>query len=145
MASKRRSPSHLAAAARVRHVLAMDAANVMRRLHARQDELVRLFSRLRDRAPLMDAVHTWFSTITLAELTLLEPPEQQAVNAFYELLGELRWYLEYTEEMPTHVREQLARFVRRLDERHRALTAAIGPVDAAGFPVVDAKARRRSS
>lgn len=140
--SKKRSQSQLAAAARVRHVLAMDAANVMKRLHARQDEMVRLFSRLRDRAPLMDAVHTWFTTITLAELTLLEPPEQHAVNAFYELLGELRWYLEYTEEMPTHVREKLSRFLRRLDERHRDLTAAIGPADAAGGPVVDVKVVR---
>lgn len=121
----------------------MDAANVMRRLREREVEMVRLFSKLRDRAPLMSVVHSWFSTITLAELTLLEPPEQHAVNAFYEALGELRWYLEYTEEMPTHVREQLARFTRRLEARHVELTAAIGPPDASGGPVVEATAQRR--
>jgi hypothetical protein len=137
--ARKRTPTRLAAAARVRHVLAMDAANVMRRLHARQDEMVRLFSRLRDRAPLMNAVHSWFPTITFAELTLLEPSEQHAVNAFYEELDELRWYLQYTEEMPTHVREKLARHVRRLDACHRALTAAIGPADQHGGPVLDAK------
>ncbi|GMU61627.1 MAG: hypothetical protein AMXMBFR34_33900 [Myxococcaceae bacterium] len=140
--ARKRSQTQLAAAARVRHVLAMDAANVMKRLHARQDEMVRLFSRLRDRAPLMNTVHTWFTTITLAELTLLEPPEQHAVNAFYEALDDLRWYLQYTEEMPTHVREKLSRFVRRLDERHHALTAAIGPADQHGGPVVDVKVVR---
>lgn len=141
--ARKRSQSQLAAAARVRHVLAMDAANVMKRLHTRQDEMVRLFSRLRDRSPLMATVHTWFTTITLAELQLLEPPEQHAVNAFYERLDELRWYLEYTEEMPTHVREKLTRHIRHLDESHRALTAAIGPADATGAPVVDAKVVHR--
>ena len=123
---------------RVRHLIALDAANVMRRLDQRLPEMVALFSRLRDRAPMLQTVHSWFTTADFADLALLEPAEQQAVNAFYEELGELRWYLQYTEDMPALVRQKVTNFVRRLEEAHMKLTQIIGPPDADGAPVVEA-------
>jgi hypothetical protein len=130
---------------RVRHLIALDAQTVMTRLGKRQTEMVSLFSRLRDRSPLLDVVHSWFETISFSELSAIEPAEQRAVTEFYELLGDLRWYLDYTEDMPLQVAQRVTKFVRELVAMHRKLTAAIGPADAEGAAVVTAEVVRRSS
>ena len=124
-------------AARVRHLVALDAANLMARLLSRHEPMVSLFSRLRDRNPMMQTVNSWFLSVDFKELAALEPFEQNAVNQFYSLVGELRWYLQYTEDMPALVRQKVANFVRRMSEAHVKLTAIIGPPDADGAPVVE--------
>lgn len=128
----------------VRHLLALDAANVVQRLVARQHEMVALFSRKRDRTPMMEAVRSVFLTITFGELSLLTPAEQKAVALFYELLDELRWYLQYTEDMPTQVLTKVGLYVGRLETSHRDLVAAIGPSTADGVAVVEARVVKRA-
>ena len=127
----------------VRHLIALDAANVVKRLGTRQHEMVALFSRKRDRTPMMEAVRSVFASITFGELARLEPQEQRAVTVFYELLDELRWYLQYTEDMPTQVLTKVALFVGRLEAAHRTLVIAIGPASADGAAVVEAKVGAR--
>jgi hypothetical protein len=133
---KRRSQS---VTDRVRHLLALDAAQVMKRLTSRQEEMVALFSRLRDRTPMLRTVSTWFDSITFGQLGLLEAREQRAVTRFYELLSELRWYLEYTEDMPSTVQQRLSAHVARLVAGHARLRAVIGPATGGGGPVVEAE------
>ncbi len=132
-------------ATHVRHLLAVDAGNVIQRLVSRQQEMVALFSRRRDRTPMMDAVRSWFLSITFGELSVLPPAEQKAVSLFYELLDELRWYLQYTEDMPTQVLTKVALYVGRLELSHRQLVAAIGPSTADGVAVVEARVVKRSA
>lgn len=140
-------------AERVRHLLALDARNVMARLRERQGEMVRLFSRLRDRTPLTATVESWFVSISFGDLAELEPGEQLAVNTFHEHLAQLRWYLLYTEDMPTQVLLRLVQFTRALEASHRTLVEALGPPDGTGAPVVEvalpedasARTRRRRS
>ena len=90
MGSRRKSKPPDDRGTHVRHLLAVDAANVIHRLVARQQEMVALFSRRRDRTPMTEAVRSWFPSITFAELSLLPPPEQKAVSLFYELLDEVQ-------------------------------------------------------
>ncbi len=54
--SRKRAPAVDPRAARTRQLIALDATNVMRRLAARQEEMIALFSRLRDRAPLLQTL-----------------------------------------------------------------------------------------
>lgn len=136
MASKRRTAAN---APRVRHLLSIDANNVMTRLAARGDAMVGLFSRLRDREPMLLVLDTWFESIAFSELAQLEPFEQKSVNRFYELLSEVRWYLAYTEEMPLQVQTKLTGFTRRLEAAFRELMATIGPPEADGAQVVDVR------
>lgn len=138
----RRKKRELEPAQRVRHLLSLDALNVMTRLAARRHEMVGLFSRLRDRAPLLSPLDSWFESISFTELALLEPAEQKAVNHFHELLGEVRWYLRYTEDMPTQVQHKLTQFVHRLETSYRKLVTAIGPPDAGGAPVIEVEVRK---
>ena len=125
-------------ARRVRHLIALDAWNVMKRLRKRQVEMVSLFSRMRDRGPLLGVIHSWFHSVVFSDLSSLQPDEQLAANQYYEVLGELRWYLQYTEDMPLQVSQKVTRFVKELETRHRRLTEVIGPPDAEGARVVDA-------
>ena len=123
--------------ARVRHLLSMDADSVMKRLASKQDEAVGLFSRLRTREGMVELCRSGFSTITFSELVRLDPAEQQAVEAFHHVLNELRWYVRYTEDMPSTVKSTVTLSVARLDGLHRMLEAAIGPPEAKGNRVID--------
>jgi hypothetical protein len=122
----------------VRHLIAVDAATVMARLGRRQAEMVRLFSQLRDRSPLLEVVQSWFQSITFTELAALEPKEQRAITVFYEQLADLRWYLRYTEDMPLQVGTRVTQFTRELTSAHRSLTETIGPPDADAAEVIEA-------
>lgn len=136
MASRRKAKTD-DAAARIRHLIALDATNVMRRLAARREEMVALFSRLRDREPMLETVRSWFGSVTVGELATLSVVEQSCVNSFYESLAELRWYLRYTEDMPGTVQKTAGQHQRQLTEAYSRLIAALGPPSADGAPVVD--------
>ena len=123
--------------ARVRHLLSMDADSVMKRLVSKQDEAVGLFSRLRTREGMIELCRSSFTTITFSELVRLNPEEQLAVEAFHHLLNELRWYVRYTEDMPSTVRSTVTLYVTQLEGLHRQLNAMIGPPEAKGARVVN--------
>ena len=124
--------------AKVRHLLSLDAAAVMKRLEQKQDEAVSLFSRLRTREPLIELCRSRFVTTGFAELVRLSAKEQQAICAFHDVLGELRWYVSYTEDMPSTVRTTVSQLARRLDELHHRVRATLGPPEGEGHPVIDA-------
>ena len=77
--------------ARVRNLLALDAANIMRRLEARRGEMFVLFSRLRSREPMLSTISTRYTSATFHELVHLPILEQSVVDHFYECLDVLCW------------------------------------------------------
>ncbi|MFN0062359.1 MAG: hypothetical protein ACKVPX_07560 [Myxococcaceae bacterium] len=121
----------------MKHLLVLDAANVMRRLEEHEEEMVRLFSRLRDRTPLIAPTRTWFDTITFGDLALLTPAEQRVANVFYSQLSELQWYLQYTEDMPGQVQRVLGQRLTALEVAHRALVHVLGPPTGEATRVVE--------
>jgi hypothetical protein len=123
--------------ARVRHLLSLDADSVMKRFASKQDEAVGLFSRLRTREGMIELCRSGYTSITFSELVRLDPTEQQAVEAFHHVLNELRWYVRYTEDMPSTVKSTVTLYVAKLDDLHRLLNAAIGSPEAKGSRVVD--------
>ena len=103
---------------RVSNLIAIDASNVMARLRERMEEMVTLFSRLRDRSPLLDGDRQRLSDGHLrASWRCFRPIEQRAVNEFYELLGDLRWYMQYTEDMPLQLQKRVIGMVGRAARR----------------------------
>ena len=112
---------------RVRHLIALDAALIMRRLGARRDEMFTLFSRLRSREPMLSTIATRFTSATFHDLVHLPEKEQAVVHAFYERLDEMRWYFTYTEDMPSTVQQTFTALHRRLEEAYRLLVVALGP------------------
>ncbi|WP_163989136.1 hypothetical protein [Pyxidicoccus caerfyrddinensis] len=130
-------------AARVRNLLAMDAAGVMRRLDARRDEMFALFSRLRSREPLLGTIASRYASGAFEHLIQLPEQEQAVVDHFYERLDELRWYFTYTEDMPGTAQQIFTKLHKRLEEAYRVLVVTLGPpVPPDGSRVVDVQAVR---
>ena len=130
--------------ARVRNLIALDAANIMRRLEARRSEMFVLFSRLRSREPMLSTIATRYSTATFHELVHLPVREQSVVDHFYECLDALRWYFTYTEDMPSTAQQTFNTLHRRLEEAHRKLVATLGPpASPDGVTVVEGEVLRR--
>jgi hypothetical protein len=122
---------------RVRHLISQDAAEVLRKLQSKQDEAVGLFSRLRTREGMIDLCKSLYTGITFGELVRLEPSEQEAVHAFHHVLHELRWYVTYTEDMPSTVKSTVTLYVSRLEDLHRQLNSVIGPPEAKGARIIE--------
>ncbi|MDY7227305.1 hypothetical protein [Hyalangium rubrum] len=126
--------------ARVRNLIALDAALIMRRLAARRDEMFTLFSRLRSREPMLSTITTRFNSATFHDLVHLPEREQAVVHAFHERLDEMRWYFTYTEDMPSTVQQTFTALYRRLEEAYRLLVVTLGPpVTPDGAVVVEAQ------
>jgi hypothetical protein len=113
--------------ARVRNLIALDAALIMRRLGARRDEMFILFSRLRSREPMLTTIATRWNSATFHDLVHLPESEQAVVHGFHERLDEMRWYFTYTEDMPSTVQQTFTALYRRLEEAYRVLVVALGP------------------
>ncbi|MFY1829274.1 hypothetical protein ACN47A_25375 [Myxococcus fulvus] len=131
-------------AARVRNLIAMDAAGIMRRLEARRDEMFALFSRLRSRGPLLETIASRYAEGAFEQLIHLPEQEQAVVDRYYTHLDELRWYFTYTEDMPGTAQVNFIKLHKRLEESYRVLVVTLGPpVSADGARVVDAEVLRR--
>lgn len=130
---------------RVRHLIALDASGIMRRLEARRAEMFLLFSRLRSREPMLSTLATRYTTATFHDLVHLPVREQSVVDHFYECLDTLRWYFTYTEDMPSTAQQTFTTLHRRLEEAHRQLLATLGtPVSPDGVTVVEGEVLRRA-
>jgi hypothetical protein len=130
--------------ARVRNLIALDAASIMRRLEARRSEMFVLFSRLRSREPMLSTLTTRYASATFHDLLNLPAHEQSVVDHFYECLDSLRWYFTYTEDMPSTAQQTFNTLHRRLEEAHRKLVATLGhPVTPDGVTVVEGEVLRR--
>ncbi|MDR0967095.1 MAG: hypothetical protein LBM75_11480 [Myxococcales bacterium] len=114
-----------AQADRVRHLIALDAANVVRRFGAQLGAMLDLFSRHRDRDPLLLPLRSWLLSADFAQIVELEPKEQHAVSRFLEELEALRWYCRYTDDMPNTAQIRLTRFAGQLDTAARQLIEAL--------------------
>ncbi|AEI66842.1 hypothetical protein [Corallococcus macrosporus] len=133
-------------ASRVRNLLAMDAAGIMRRLDARKDEMFGLFSRLRSREPLLGTIASRYASGAFDQLIHLPEQEQAVVDHFYSRLDELRWYFTYTEDMPGTAQLIFSKLHKRLEESYRVLVVTLGPpVPPDGARVVDVEAVRQDA
>jgi len=122
MPRQRRSPEF----ERVRNLVALDAAAVMARVEAHRDEMITLFSRHRDREPLLTPLRSLRSGAGFDDLSHLEPPQQTAVVGFYEELAALRWYFTYTDDMPGTAQRVFEQRHHRLCEAYARMVSALG-------------------
>ena len=140
----RRKKADDEATLRVRNLIALDAANIMRRLEERRGEMFALFSRLRSREPMLTTLATRYASATFHDLVHLPVREQSVVDHFYECVDALRWYFTYTEDMPSTAQQTFTTLHRRIEEAHRLLIATLGhPVSPDGVTVVEGEVLRR--
>jgi hypothetical protein len=131
-------------AQRVRHLISLEAGALVVQLKARGDEAVVLFSRLRDRSPLLAATRSRLSELSFEHVSLLEPHEQRAVLVFCEAVERCQWYARYTEDMPSTAKSVLLGLSTELETRLLALTQVIGTPEAEGAPTVQSAVRAKA-
>jgi hypothetical protein len=113
---------------RIRHLLAIDAASVMRRLADRREEMVTIFSRQRDRGALLMPLRSTLTTARFSDLAVLTIEEQRAAFLFHEALDDLHWYLQYTVDMPGTLEMKFQHYLRVLAEAFEKFVRKFGAV-----------------
>ena len=113
------------AVVRTAHLVAVDSTNLVRRLEDRHHEMISAFSRLRDREALLGAMRNYGLSARFEDVAALPAEAQAAVIAFYERVDDLRWYFQFTTDMPGTLAEIFTMHRRRLKEAHEALAAAL--------------------
>ena len=111
---------------RILAIVATDAANVMRRLDRRRDDMVEFFGRKRDRSALVDPLHSWMKTADFQAIREFTTTQLVAVNAFYEELDDLVWYLRHTDDMPGTLATRLDAHLETLHAKHERMQRATG-------------------
>lgn len=86
---------------RLRRLVAMEIDRIIGDLELRRDFLIEIWSRHRDRGPFIDTVFSRWRTLAMADLALLDSEAAVACEAFYHELDELRFYFQFTQDMPT--------------------------------------------
>ena len=110
---------------RIRHLVILDAQTLARRFAAQVPAMIDLFSRHRDRDPLLAPLRSWLPSAAFGDLAELEPEEQLALSRFLEELEALRWYCRYTDDMPNTAQAKLDHFSEQLNAAAAHLAAAI--------------------
>jgi len=110
----------------VKSLLGLEAEALMRRLEARRGQMIGLFSRHRDREALLWPLRSSLPSAGFSDLAQLEPAVQRAASAFCEELDELRWYFQYTEDMPQSAQGVFNQHLTRLRTAWGRLSAALG-------------------
>ncbi|MEQ1501892.1 MAG: hypothetical protein ABMB14_06660 [Myxococcota bacterium] len=99
---------------RLRRLLAIEIERIAEDLEIRRGFLVEIWSRHRDRGPLLDTIFSRWRTLALADLALIDADAVVACEAFYRELDELRLYFQFTQDMPTTLDERFAEAYRRI-------------------------------
>lgn len=128
---------------RIVSLIALDADALVKRLAERKDEMVAMFSRHREREPLLSPLRSWVPSASFQEIVLLSPALQAAVSGFYEELDALRWYFRYTNDMPGTAQQVFAHHLRKLEAAHARLVEALGPARVPGARSVKPRTPRR--
>ena len=86
---------------RIARILALEIDRMLRQLDDRRAFLLQMWSRHRAREPLLDTLFSRYRTLSAGDLAELDAEVIDALEAFYELHGELVAYARFTEDMPT--------------------------------------------
>jgi hypothetical protein len=113
---------------RIRHLIALDATGVHRRLMDRREEMIEIFGRQRDRDALLLPLRSVFTTMRFGDMAILSIEDQRAVHGYYESLDDMHWYLKYTVDMPGTLEQRLQHFLRELTTSFDRMIARIGSV-----------------
>ncbi|MCB9674293.1 MAG: hypothetical protein H6737_04200 [Alphaproteobacteria bacterium] len=113
-------------AERVAILVATEIARIVDDLEDRQQFLLDLWGRHRERGPFLDTIFSRFSSLTFRELALLEPDLILKVQEFYRELEDFRMYLLFTEAMPTTMGEAYRWQLRRLKAYAEQAIDALG-------------------
>lgn len=120
---------------RLRQLVAMEIERVVDDLTSRREFLLEIWSRHRDRTPLLDTIFTRWRSVAMTDLALLPTEAIAACELFHRELEELRLYFRFTEDMPTTMGDVYTGALARITEAGALAVRMLG--GAPPRPVID--------
>ncbi|MBP9673716.1 MAG: hypothetical protein KBD63_01355 [Bacteriovoracaceae bacterium] len=102
-------------ARRIYLLLKIDARTLFNRISSRSFEIVEIFASKRTRDHLKDIFRNRYEETSVHELKNCSEEVIQALNEFYTEMDNLRWYLQYSTDMPTAIEAHLLRVIHLLE------------------------------
>ncbi len=99
----------------------LDAQNLVARVRQRRKEFVEVFAMRRTREHFPWIFQSRYERATIKDLAHCSVETIQALDQFYGLVDEMKWYLYQTEDMPSTVEESVFRMTKRLEKLHDTL------------------------
>jgi len=96
--------------------LKLDATNLFNRIKFRKPEYMQTFAIKRTRAHFKDIFCNRYADVPLIEFKTIDTDIIASLDQFYNMVDDLRWYLDHTEEMPNTVEDHVERSVIRLEK-----------------------------
>jgi hypothetical protein len=102
-------------------LLKLDAKNVLERISERRQAAMEVFALRRTREHFPVIFHTRYDSATFSELAHCSAETILALDQFYNLVNDMRWYLFHTEDMPSTAEDTVYRMTKRLEKLHATL------------------------
>lgn len=99
----------------------LDAQNLLARIKTRRKEFVEVFAMRRTREHFPWIFSSRYEKATIKDLAHCSSETIAALDQFYGLVDEMKWYLYQTEDMPSTVEETVFRLTKRLEKLHATL------------------------
>lgn len=99
----------------------LDAQNLIQRVKARRKEFVEVFAMRRTREHFAWVFASRYERATIKDLAHCSSETISALDQFYSLVDEMKWYLFQTEDMPNTVEENVFRMTKRLEKLQATL------------------------
>ncbi len=99
----------------------LDAFNLLQRIKTRRKEFVDIFAMRRTREHFAWVFASRYDRATIKDLAHCSGETIAALDQYYGLADEMKWYLFQTEDMPNTVEESIFRLTKRLDKLHATL------------------------
>lgn len=102
-------------------ILRLDAQRLYERVKERELEYMQIFSAKRTREHFPMIFKNRYENVSLYDLKMCEQETIVALDSFYHMVDEMRWYLFCTEDMPGTVQDNVERYIFELGELHQTL------------------------
>ena len=99
-------------------LLKIDSTNLVERIKNRRKEFVEVFAMRRTREHFAWVFQSRYDRATIKDLAHCSSETIVALDQFYSLADEMKWYLFQTEDMPNTVEETVFRMTKRLGKLH---------------------------
>lgn len=106
---------------RILTLIRLDAQRLFERIKEREIEYMHIFSSKRTREHFPRIFDNRYNEMKISELKICEPETIVALDTFYHMVDEMRWYLYCTEDMPGTVQDNVGRYIHELEELHQTL------------------------
>lgn len=103
-------------------LLKLDAKNLLNRVKERRKEFVEVFAMRRTREHFTWLFSNRYEKTTIRDLAHCSTETIQALDQFYTLIDEMKWYLYHTEDMPNTVEDNVYRLSKKLEKLHSTLS-----------------------